>query len=266
MKINCVRNLAWATRTLAKRGYALQGEIPEDSPWAGLKGQSAEGIQELRRKSIPDMLVEGPHGVAAKNLFTATELAGGGSLHDDVKNDLAKLTFLINNPEDDAYNYVFTSPIMDTKVRWEIINLVLQKIEASPITAGFVQSLVEEKTQNLLVPMATTHYNILKKQQNEVEALIKTVEPLSDLQREKCIEFIRRTYVGRTAVLHLEEETDEAIVGGYTLQVGDMHVDRSVAPLILEFRSDTQQYIEQDQSAELAKLDKKFGVDSFMGA
>lgn len=119
---------------------------------------------------------------------------------------------------------VMESPIVrhDTKLK------VLKKIfegNVHPVTFSILNILTKKNREALIVSIADEFQKLYNQQKGIEVATVTTVETLTEEQRDSFKEIVANA-TGKTVLL--KEKTDEALIGGYVLRVGDSQVDTSI--------------------------------------
>ena len=116
------------------------------------------------------------------------------------------------------------SPIVRHDAKLKVLKKIFEG-NVNPITFSIL-TILTKKNRESLITSISDEYQKLYNQQNAIEvATVTTVEPLTDAQRTEFKELVAKA-TGKTA--QLTEKTDEALIGGYVLKVGDSQVDTSI--------------------------------------
>ena len=116
------------------------------------------------------------------------------------------------------------SPIINSDKKWGILEMIF-KSKVSKLSMLFIQILTKKKRESLLPQIAENFIQFYKAQKNIAVAKVTTANPLDDQLRKQIIDFMKE---GNKESIELNEEIDEAILGGAIIKMGDKQIDGSV--------------------------------------
>jgi len=118
------------------------------------------------------------------------------------------------------------SPIIKGDTKKKIIEAVTTG-KISALTAAFNVLLITKGRESNLPEIVTAFISQYKAHKNIHTLKLTTATPVSDAVKKAITEQVKKT--GGFEHVELEEKVDEAIIGGFVLQVGDKLVDASIA-------------------------------------
>lgn len=160
--------------------------------------------------------------VAYRYAKSLVDLATEKGVVEEVNNDMA--FFKQVSDENRQFIKAMESPVVRHDAKLKVLTKVF-KDNVNPITFSIL-TILTKKNRESLIPSIADEYQKLYNLQKGVEvASVITVEPLTDVQRGEFKELVAKA-TGRT--VQLTESTDESLIGGYVLKVGDSQIDTSI--------------------------------------
>ncbi|MBI4931098.1 MAG: ATP synthase F1 subunit delta [Bacteroidetes bacterium] len=120
------------------------------------------------------------------------------------------------------------SPIIKTDKKQSILREVF-KGKISKLSELFVQLLATKKRESFLDAIAEEFLKQYKEHKKILSAVVTTAFGLDEDLRKKVLDVIKD---GGQSEVELIEKTNDKLIGGFTLQVGDKRVDASIAKQI----------------------------------
>ncbi len=118
------------------------------------------------------------------------------------------------------------SPIINADTKKKILAAVTRG-QLSDLTAGFNALLVTKGRESNLPEIANAFIASYKEHKNIQVVKLSSAAPLQDAVRQAIVEQVRKTTGFKD--IELEEKVDEALIGGFVIQLGDKLIDASVA-------------------------------------
>lgn len=161
--------------------------------------------------------------VAYRYAKSLIDLASEKGIVKEVNEDMA--FFKKVSDENRQLLNVMASPIVRHEKKLKVLKGIFES-NVHPVTFAILTLLTKKSREGLLVSIAD-EFQKLYNTQNKIEvAKITTVESLTDEQRNEFKKVVAKA-TGHESVV-LEEKTDQALIGGYVLRVGDSQVDTSI--------------------------------------
>ena len=126
--------------------------------------------------------------------------------------------------ENHDLSLLLKSPIINADKKWGILEQIFSK-KVSKVSLLFIQILTRKKREGLLPLIAENFIHLYKKSKNIAVAKVTTANPLDDQLRKQIVDFMKE---GNKESIELNEEIDEAILGGAIIKMGDKQIDGSV--------------------------------------
>jgi F-type H+-transporting ATPase subunit delta len=156
----------------------------------------------------------------AKALFALAKEAG--SL-DILRNDVEFLYQCIREiPELD---FVIHNPVIKTSEKVRLFAEAFEK-NLSKTAFSFVRLVIEHRREEYFAGISRYFLSLLKTEQGIQPAEIITAVRLDESLRKSVVQLISKKFNAR---VELQEETDQSLIGGFILRVGDQQVDASIA-------------------------------------
>ena len=127
-----------------------------------------------------------------------------------------------------AFAVLLKSPIIKTDKKQSILSEVF-KGKISKLSELFIQLLTAKKRESYLDTIAEEFLKQYKEHKKILSAVVTTAFGLDDELRKKVLDVIKD---GGQSEVELIEKTNDKLIGGFTLQVGDNRVDASIAKQI----------------------------------
>jgi len=141
---------------------------------------------------------------------------------DKVEADMRNIAAVI--AENSELQSVLSSPVVKSEVKKNSLHAIFKG--SNEITLGLIDTLISNKRVEMLQEVAYKYIILFEKMKGEAIAYVTTAVPLtSDLEKKILAQVTELT--GNTVTI--ENKVDESIVGGFTLRVGDLQYDASVA-------------------------------------
>jgi F-type H+-transporting ATPase subunit delta len=160
--------------------------------------------------------------VAYRYAKSLVDLATERGVVEEVSNDMA--FFIKVSEENRQFMKVMGSPIVRHDTKLKILKEVFES-NVSPVTFSILKILTKKNRESLITAIADEFQKLYNQQKDIEVATVTTVEPLTDAQRTEFKEAVAKS-TGKT--VQLVENTDETLIGGYILKVGDSQVDTSI--------------------------------------
>lgn len=119
------------------------------------------------------------------------------------------------------------SPIISSEKKLSVIQKIFGG-EIGTISLNFLSLIAEKNRESILPQIASAFTNEYHAHLGIVSAEITSVVPLSETERTKAKEFVKK--LGKE--VELVEKIDKNIIGGFIIRVGDKQYDASVSSRI----------------------------------
>jgi F-type H+-transporting ATPase subunit delta len=170
-------------------------------------------------------------GLAARYASALYDLADEQGKLDAVANDLRVLGALANEVED--LRRILRGVVIDRDQQTAAMNAVMDDMKADPLTRQFVGVLASNRRLNALVEVSTAFLEQLAVKRGEVVAHIISARPLSNAQREKLTDALKRK-AGAKVVINAR--VDESLIGGLVVRVGSVLFDGSLKTKLMRLQ------------------------------
>ena len=117
------------------------------------------------------------------------------------------------------------SPIVKTDKKESILKAIFSG-KISKVTELFLLLLTAKKREALLESIAESFVEQYKVKKKILTAVITTASGLDEDLRKKVLEIVKKS---ANSEVELIEKTNDTLIGGFVLQVGDKRVDASIA-------------------------------------
>jgi F-type H+-transporting ATPase subunit delta len=165
----------------------------------------------------------------AKALFN---LAKETNSLDSLRNDSELLLNCISDvPE---LQFMIRSPVITLAEKIHLFKSAFRD-SFSELTFKFINLVLENRREEHLAGMCRYFLHLLKAEQGIRSAEMVTAVPLNDALRQTISRLIARKFSSR---IELHEKTDQAIVGGFILRVGDQQIDASILSKLHHIRTE----------------------------
>lgn len=149
-------------------------------------------------------------------------LAIGQKAEDAVMLNMKELSHGISdNPE---IKEMLLSPMVKSDQKLNFLNEYLST--AHETTKGLLRTLHENGRIELLEEVALQYLILHKKHKNEDTAYVTTAVPLSESLRIQVLDKIKEF---TDKEIHLENQVNSELIGGFVLRIGDIQYDASIA-------------------------------------
>jgi F-type H+-transporting ATPase subunit delta len=168
--------------------------------------------------------------VYARSLYELADEAGGEKKVTEIAGELEQICELARG--DRTFAEFLASPIIDRAGRGETLRTIFRD-RISDLALRFLLVLNDKGRLGHLEPINAALDQLVQEAHGRVEVDVYTVAPLGDDQ----LTFIRKRIeeaLGKEPVLH--PYTDETMLGGLKLRIGDQLIDGSVATRLRRMR------------------------------
>jgi F-type H+-transporting ATPase subunit delta len=141
---------------------------------------------------------------------------------DKVEKDMRNIAAVIS--ENAELQNVLSSPVVKSEVKKSSLNAIFKGSNA--ITLGLIDTLTSNKRIEMLQEVAYKYIILFEKMKGEDVAYVTTAVPLTAALEKKILAQVTKLTGNKVTI---ENKVDESIVGGFTLRVGDLQYDASVA-------------------------------------
>ncbi|MBP6977057.1 MAG: ATP synthase F1 subunit delta [Bacteroidales bacterium] len=163
----------------------------------------------------------------AKALF---DYAAEEKILDKVNADMELIGKVCSQNRD--FRVILKSPIVHKPKKISILRGIF-KGHISPETMTYLQIIAKKSRENYIQDIAGDFNALYLEHQNIKTALIRTAVPIDGSLRQKIISLLeKKTKAG----VHLTEEVDPALIGGFIIKVGDQQYDTSIQRKLMLLR------------------------------
>lgn len=162
-------------------------------------------------------------GLAGRYASALLELAEDKQQLDSVAADLRGLKQLLDDSED--LRRLIRSPLYSREQQAKAMAAIIDKAGAGDLTRRFVMIVAQNRRLFALPQMIAAYLAELARRRGEVTAEVVAAKELSEAQRSKLTETLRRS-VG--AKVQVDVKVDPALIGGLIVRVGSRMVDSSL--------------------------------------
>lgn len=120
------------------------------------------------------------------------------------------------------------SPVVKTDKKQAVLRQIFSG-KISKVTELFIMLLASKRRESFLETIAGDFAEQYKVKKNILTAVITTAYGLDESLKKKVLEIVKKS---AESEVELIEKTNEKLIGGFTLQVGDKRVDASLAKQI----------------------------------
>ncbi len=156
----------------------------------------------------------------AKALF---ELAAPSGQAEEVGANLADLMALLDQSPD--LHGVLVHPLVPPDRKLGILDTLLQRGGALPLTLRFIAHLTRKGRLPVLQPVATAYRDLLKAHQRRIRAEVFTARPLPEAE---ILRIRRRLAEAVRLDVEVEVGIDPALLGGVVVRIGSRVADGSL--------------------------------------
>ena len=168
----------------------------------------------------------------AKALFTAGK--EDNSL-DVLKHDIdILLQSIMEIPE---VQHIIESPVIKASQKVRLFNVAFKDV-FSPLTFTFLGLVIENHREDFLAGISRYFLGLFRAEQNIQSAEFITATEIDAKTRDSVIRLIAKKF---RATVDLRELTDQRIIGGFILRVGDEQIDASIASKLSRIKKELTQ-------------------------
>ncbi len=130
------------------------------------------------------------------------------------------------------FRVILKSPIVNKRKKISILRGIFKE-HVTPATMTYLQ-IIAKKTRENYLPEIARHFNgLYLEHQNIKSATVRTAVPIDEPLRRKIISLLEQQTQAR---IHLAEEVDPELIGGFVIQVGDQQFDMSIQRKLMLLR------------------------------
>jgi F-type H+-transporting ATPase subunit delta len=159
-------------------------------------------------------------------------LAKEKNLHEPVRKDMENLLNLITSV--DEFKLLIDDPILKPSKKIDILNSVI-KNNVQPVTQSFIELIVHNNRLHYLGSIARIYLNLYKKDLGIESATFVTPVPIDEGIRHTLLRIIEKRL---NIKVELEEKTDDTLIGGFILRIGNQQIDASVSNQLERIRKE----------------------------
>jgi F-type H+-transporting ATPase subunit delta len=134
----------------------------------------------------------------------------------------------------DELQAFLSNPIVEQKDKKNVIEIILEKVKPSSITANFIRLLTDKQRITLFKEILEAYREKMDEALNILRVQVKTAFPLSPELEEKLREFLVRS-TGKRVEMELVE--DRTLLGGLVVKIGDLVYDNSIKTQLNKIRN-----------------------------
>lgn len=117
-----------------------------------------------------------------------------------------------------------------------MIKKLTPQLKISELSSEFLSVIASKGHINLLRDITTDYQRLVAHERNEIRATVTSAEQLTDDQRKKVMEALKKR-IGSNQSLQVSEKIDSKILGGLIVSIDDKSVDLSAATQIRKIES-----------------------------
>eukprot|EP00898_Chlorokybus_atmophyticus_P000083 jgi/Chlat1/1075/Chrsp110S01569 len=190
----------------ARRSYATDEVIPK------------------KEHSLPlPLRLFGLEGRYATALYYA---AGDKNNLNAVESDLLSLAELAKSNE--TFRDFLKDPSVPKQDKAKAIVKLLDSLKLNPVTVQFFGTLAEHGRLPQTLKVIEAFEDILRAYRGEVKAVVTSADPLTDQELNE-VKSALGDYVEKGQTIKLQTKVNREIIGGLVVDVGDKHIDLSLA-------------------------------------
>ncbi len=160
--------------------------------------------------------------VAYRYAKALIDLANEKSVVKEVNDDMTFFENICN--ENSQFVAVMANPIVRHDKKLNILNQIF-KNNVNDVTFSIFKVLTKKNREKLIYPIAQEFQKLYNQQHGIQFVTVTTVGGLTNAQKE---EFKSVAAKSTNKKIELIEKTDESLIGGYVLSIGDTQIDTSV--------------------------------------
>ena len=130
------------------------------------------------------------------------------------------------------FNNVLQSPVIKTSIKASFFKAVFYE-QINPVTFSFLMLLLSNNRERYLKSATRIFLDLCRKEAGYKKAQLTSAVPINQALTDQFTNFIREYFKSEVDLTCL---TDENIIGGFVLQVGDQQIDASVASKIKKIK------------------------------
>ena len=162
--------------------------------------------------------------IASRYVAAIFDVAQAASAHEKVGEDLQALGEAVTRSE--PLQRLLVNPVIETKDKAAVFDALLQKLGAQALTTRSVRFVIVQKRIALLPDIVEAYQTQLRAFRGEREATVTTAAPLSDAMARRIADELKAA-AGQQ--VRLIRQTEPSLIGGITIKMGSLLLDRSVA-------------------------------------
>jgi len=126
------------------------------------------------------------------------------------------------------------NPIVEKRDKKNIIEVILEKVKPSPITANFVRLLTDKGRIVIFKEIVDAYREKMDEALGIVRVQVRTAFPLSPELEGKLKEFLMKN-TGKRVMMEVSE--DKSLLGGLVVKIGDLVYDNSIKTQLNNIRN-----------------------------
>jgi F-type H+-transporting ATPase subunit delta len=161
--------------------------------------------------------------VASRYAKSIIDLAAEKNLLDSVNADMVQIKAVCQDSHE--FKVFLNSPIINTDKKISALKAVFDgKVNA--LTLDFLSSVTKNRRESIIPEIANSYIELYKSHKKILSAVIVSAKGLDAETKQKALELIKSQVKGEVELI---EKTDESLIGGFILKIGDRQIDRSVS-------------------------------------
>lgn len=181
----------------------------------------AEAAKTSQGLVKPDLQLFGIEGRYAHALFSA---ASKKNCLDQVEKDLQQVKKLVNT--DKNFSQFLSDPIQSRKQKKEIAQKALKNVNST--TANLFATLADNNRLANTADIIAAFEQLMSSHRHEVPVTVTSASKLDD-KTLKTLKEALQGFAKKGEQLNISTKIDDSIIGGLVVDIGDKHIDMSVA-------------------------------------
>jgi F-type H+-transporting ATPase subunit delta len=133
--------------------------------------------------------------------------------------------------ETKEFQLFLDSPIVNAEKKISVFHTLFADFDK--LTLSFIELITKNGRESILVTIAQAYEEQLKAHLGIIPVTLISAQKLDSVTKNTIVEKVQATVKG---TLEIEEQIDEAILGGFIVKMGDNRIDASVANQLMNLK------------------------------
>jgi F-type H+-transporting ATPase subunit delta len=170
--------------------------------------------------------------VASRYAKSLLELSIEKNNLDKINEDMVQLSEVCEESKD--LTNLLSNPVVNSDKKNDVFDKLF-KGKMDNLSLSFIHLITKNKRENILPNIAYSFTELYKNYKRILDVELISATPLEESTKSKIIDKVKAKYNGFS--IHLIEEINPSLIGGFIVKIKDMQIDASISSQITNLKN-----------------------------